>query len=104
MLFAVSNRTTSAFSMFQQQSDPDAQMHRKGPAEGRVGEPVIQQRWQAPATIRACSEMRIWARHLLECADFCAHPADILGTFAHSQTHAAIATKLFCFSSNTENR
>jgi len=31
-------------------------------------------------------------------------PCRHLGTFAHSQTHAAIATKLFCFSSNAENR
>src|ERR1017187_5115404 len=27
-----------------------------------------------------------------------------MGTFAHSQPHATITTKLFCFSSNVENR
>jgi hypothetical protein len=27
-----------------------------------------------------------------------------MGTFAHSQPHATITTKLFCFSRNVENR
>jgi hypothetical protein len=42
LLLAVCRRTTSCVLDVHQQCDPNAQMHRKGPAEGRVGgEPVI---------------------------------------------------------------
>src|SRR5260370_32440864 len=43
------------------------------------------------------------ARHL-DCANFLCPPNRQMGTGAHSQPHARITTKLFCFSGNVENR
>jgi hypothetical protein len=75
----------------------------KGETRPRL-RPITVRSVERGATVSlAKSVIRCAKRHPRLCQLLCP-PNRQMGTFAHSQPHATIAVKLFCFSSNVENR